>query len=150
MGVPPRGDQVPPLEKDVNDDQIPVSPPPLTDENIRAALFQMAQAITTQAQDSITKGQSMTAQANWEVVPLVNQQVSTMASLLRDFTRTKSPIFYGSVIEEEPQELIDEIYKILYSMELTTSEKADSATYQFKDVVQPWYVQWRDYRPLRG
>ncbi|XP_069148101.1 uncharacterized protein [Solanum lycopersicum] len=32
--VPPRGDQVPPLEEDVNDDQDPANPPPLTDENI--------------------------------------------------------------------------------------------------------------------
>ena len=142
--------QVPPLEEKVNDDQAPVDPPPLTEGAISDNLFQMTQAITTQAQVITTQSQSRTAQTNREVVPQANQQVSTMASLLRDFTRTKSPIFYGSVIEEEPQELIDEIYKILYSMELTTSEKADSATYQFKDVVQPWYVQWRDYRPLRG
>ena len=41
-GVPPHGDQVPPLEEDVNNDQAPVNPPPLTDENIRATLFQIA------------------------------------------------------------------------------------------------------------
>ena len=41
-GVPPHGDQVPPLEEDVNDDQAPVNPYPLTDENIKDALFQMA------------------------------------------------------------------------------------------------------------
>ena len=40
---------VPPLEEKVNDDQAPMNPLPLTDENIRVALFQMAQAITTQA-----------------------------------------------------------------------------------------------------
>ena len=45
---------VPPLEEDVNDHQVPVNPPPLMDENIRAALFQMSQDITTQAQTATT------------------------------------------------------------------------------------------------
>ena len=51
---------------------------------------------------------------------------------------------------EDPQELIDKIYKILYSMGLSTSEKAELATYQIKDVSQTWYVQWRGNRPLRS
>ena len=33
------------------------------------------------------------------------------------------PTFDGSKVEEDPQEFIDETYKILYSMGLTTSEK---------------------------
>ena len=48
-GAPPRGNQVPPLEEIVNDDQAPINPPPLTDGDIRVAFIQMAQAITTQA-----------------------------------------------------------------------------------------------------
>ena len=39
---------------------------------------------------------------------------------------------------------------MLLAMVLSTSEKAELATYQFKDVAQSWYVQWRDNRPLRG
>ena len=35
-------------------------------------------------------------------------------------------------------------------MGLTTSEKAELATYQLKDVAQTWYVQWRDNRTLRS
>ena len=35
-------------------------------------------------------------------------------------------------------------------MGLSTSEKAELATYQLKDVAQTWFVQWRDNRPLRG
>ena len=58
-GAPPRGDQVPPLEEGVNDDQTPVNPPPLMDDNIRSTLFQMAQAITTQAQAATAQAQSM-------------------------------------------------------------------------------------------
>ena len=40
-GVPPRGDQVPPLEEDANDEQAPIRPPSLMNGDIRAALFQM-------------------------------------------------------------------------------------------------------------
>ena len=49
-GVPPLGDQVPPFEEDVNDDQAPMDPPPLTNEFIRADLLQMDKAITNQEQ----------------------------------------------------------------------------------------------------
>ena len=35
-------------------------------------------------------------------------------------------------------------------MGLTTSEKAELATYQLKDVTQIWYVHRRDNWPLRG
>ena len=31
--------------------------------------------------------------------------------------------FYGSKFDKEPQELIDEVYKIILSMELSTSER---------------------------
>ena len=35
-------------------------------------------------------------------------------------------------------------------MEFSSSEKAELATYQLKDMEQAWYVQWRDNRPLRS
>ena len=70
VGVPPSGDQVPPLEEDVNDDQAPENPPPLTNENIWAALLQMSQA--------------MMSQSNPKVLPKENEQVATMTSRLRD------------------------------------------------------------------
>ena len=59
------------------------------------------------------------------------------------------PTFYGSKVKKYPQEFIDEIYKILNVMGLSTSEKAELATYQLKDVSQAWYIQWRDNTPLR-
>ena len=108
-GVPSQGDQVPPLEKSSNDDQAPVNPPPLTDKNIRDTLFQISQTITTQAQAPTTQAQVMTAQANREVVPWTNQQIASMASRLRDFTRTNPPTFYVSKVEEESEEFIDEV-----------------------------------------
>ena len=60
------------------------------------------------------------------------------------------PTFYGSKIEEEPQEFIDEVYKILFAMGLPTSEKAELPTYQLKNVDQAWDAQSKDNRPLMG
>ena len=72
-----------------------------------------------------------------------------MTSRLRDFTTMNPPSFYGSKVEKHPQEFVDEIYKTLYAIGLTTSEKAELDTYQIKEVDQTWYVQWRENRPLR-
>ncbi|TMW92141.1 hypothetical protein EJD97_013450 [Solanum chilense] len=113
VGDPPHGDQVPPHEEDSNMDHAPFSPPPLTDDNMRTALLQMAQAITTQAQRATTQSQSMMAQANREVVPRPHQQVTTMASDLRYFTRMNPRTFYGSKVDEYLQEFIGEVSKIL-------------------------------------
>ena len=73
----------------------------------------------------ITQDQAMTAQANREVVSRPHQQVTTMASRLRDFTRMNPPTFYGSKVDEDPQEFIDEVYKILYAIGVSSSEKAE-------------------------
>ena len=121
-GVPHRGDQVPTLESYVNEDYAPVNPPPFTDENIRTALFQMAQGITIQAQASSTLAQAMTAQGNKKVIPQHHQQVATVASLLCDFTRTNPPTFYRPML----------------------------STYQHKDVAHAWCVPWKNNRPSKG
>ena len=59
-----------------------------------------------------------------------------MTSYLRDFTRMNPPTFYGSKVEEYTQEFFDEIYKILYAMGFSTSEKFELAIYKLKDVSQ--------------
>ena len=63
----------------------------------------MARAITINLQAAITEDQYMTAQANWEKVPHPYQQVSTMATCFKDFTRMYPPTFYGSKSKEDPQ-----------------------------------------------
>ena len=60
------------------------------------------------------------------------------------------PTFYGSRVDKDPQEFIDETYTILYVIGLTTSEKVNLATYQLKDVAQTWYVKWRDNITVRA
>ena len=53
-GASPRVEKVPSLEEDANVEQASVNPPPLRNENIRTALLQMSQSITSQAQPSTT------------------------------------------------------------------------------------------------
>ena len=51
------------------------------------------------------------------------------------------PIFYGSKVDEDPQESIDEVDNIILAMRLSMREKAELSSYQLKDVSQTWYVQ---------
>ena len=57
-----------------------------------------------------------------------------MASHLRNFTRMNPPIFFGSRSDGDPQDFLNEVYKILYSMGVTSIEKVELAAYQLKDV----------------
>ena len=86
----------------------------MTEAEIRAILARMAQAMTTQAQVATVQIQATTSQANREVALRVHQQVSIMASPLRDFTRMNPPTFYGSKVDEYPQEFIDEVYMKMF------------------------------------
>ena len=62
-----------------------------------------------------------------------------MASHLRYFLRMNPPIFLGSKVDEDPQDSLDELYKILFSVGVSTTEKAEIAAYQLNDVAQTWY-----------
>ena len=76
--------------------------------DVNAALAQMANAITMQA------GPNMT----------------TPASRIRDFTRMNPPVFYGSKVEEDPQEFIDQVLKVVTIMGVTSIKRAEFAAYQ--------------------
>ena len=45
------------------------------------------------------------------------------------------------MVDGDPLELSDEVSKILLALGLSTSEKAELATHQLKDVGQAWFVQ---------
>ena len=44
-------------------------------------------------------------------------------------------------MEEDPQGFIDEMYRVLDAMEVSSQEKTELAAYQLKDVSQVWYEQ---------
>ncbi|WMV58133.1 hypothetical protein MTR67_051518 [Solanum verrucosum] len=105
--------------------QAPVDPPAMMDVEIRLALLILTQAMTVQAQVVTTQAQAMTAQANRATGPHVN----TVDSRLRDFTRMNPPVFLGSKVGEDPQEFMEEVYKIIDAMGVTSVEKAELAAY---------------------
>ena len=93
-----------------NDDNVPENeevPIEVPVVDVNAALAQMANAITMQA----------------------GRNTPTQASRIRDFTRMNPPEFYGSKPNEDPQDFIEEIYKIVDIMGVAISVKADLAAY---------------------
>ena len=109
------------------ENEVPVVPPDMTNEEIRSAFLILARA--------------MAAQATRDMGPRVNANESTAASRLRDFVRMNPPIFLGSRIGEDPQGFLDEIYKFVDAMGVSSRENAELASYQLKEVAQIWYTQ---------
>ena len=60
------------------------------------------------------------------------------------------PTFYGSKVDEDPQEFIDEVYRKIFPMGLSTSDKFEISIYQLNNLGQTWYVKFWEKRPLRG
>ena len=67
-----------------------------------------------------------------------------MKSILRDFVGMNSPIFFGSKVGEDSQELLDGVYKVLSTMGVTSREKAELASYKLREVTHVWYTQWKN------
>ncbi|XP_069146972.1 uncharacterized protein [Solanum lycopersicum] len=58
------------------------------------------------------------------------------------------PKYFGLKVDEDPQDFLDEVYKIFFAMGVSTMEKSKLAAYQLKDVVHTWYNLWKDSRVL--
>ena len=80
--------------------------------------------MTTQFQVVASQVHSVRTQENRKVGPRVKQKVRTMAFLLRVFTRMNRQMFFGSKENEEPQDFIDKVKKILYAIGVSSNEKA--------------------------
>ena len=62
----------------------------------------------------------MKDQGKRDVSPRPHQQVTTMASHLRDFTWMNPPFLYGSKVDGDPHEFLVEVYKVLNAMGVTS------------------------------
>ena len=80
-----------------------------------------------------------TMQANLNMMPRVVER--TMTYRLRDFVRMTPHIFLISKVNEDLQEFLDGVYKLLSAMGVTSREKEELAPYQLRDVSQIWYTQ---------
>lgn len=67
-----------------------------------------------------------------------------MASIVMDFGRMNSLVYYGSKASEDPQEFGDEVHKILCPMGVDEEAKAKLTAYQLKDVALVLYMMWED------
>ncbi|XP_049363339.1 glycine-rich cell wall structural protein 1-like [Solanum verrucosum] len=56
--------------------------------------------------------------------------------------------FHGSKVEKDPKEFVEEVYKVLDIMGVTSVEKEELAAYQLKGVAQGWYNQLKNGRPV--
>lgn len=72
----------------------------------------------------------MTTQVNTEVVIPTNPRVGMTTTSIRDFIRMNPLEFYGSKLEEDPQEFTERTYNIVDIMGTTSVEKEDSDAYQ--------------------
>ena len=68
----------------------------------------------------------------------MNPNASSIA-LRSNFTRMNPPILFGSKVKEHPQGFIDEVFKVIDSMVVSSQEKVERASYQLKDVDQVLY-----------
>ena len=62
--------------------------------------------------------------------------------------RMNHPIFLGSKVGKDPQEFLVGVYKVLSPIGVTSREKVELDSYQFREVAQVWYIQWKDNRPV--
>ena len=143
------GNKIPPLEEVAMGDQVPAVPPTMTIVVIRETSPTLAQAMTSQANVVTSQVKSITTQVKREGGLGAPQHANIVASRLRDFTRINTLMFFRSNSDENPQEILDEVCKILYATGLTSIQKAELDAYKLKDVSLTWYVQRRDNRSPR-
>lgn len=86
----------------MNDYQALVNPPPFM-MIIKGLLFYTRPKPLQLTKSNQYSSKDMTTQPNREVLLQAHQQVETMPSHLRDFTRINPPAFYVSKIDEDPK-----------------------------------------------
>ena len=100
--VPPQGDPVPNVDGGIE-------VPEMSNRDIREDLIAIPRVVTMQD--------------NLNIIPRVVE--STKISRLRDFVRMNPTIFLGSKVNEDPQEFLDGVYKVLSAMGVISRQKAE-------------------------
>ena len=59
-------------------------------------------------------------------------------------------IFLCSKLGEDPLTFLDEVYKIVHAMGVTSRENVELDSYQLKEVSQLWFTQLKDNRPVES
>ncbi|XP_070056866.1 uncharacterized protein [Nicotiana tomentosiformis] len=96
---------------------VPASDSGISDVDLRGAIQILAQIVASQTQRS-------------NVAP----------------TSSSQPIFTGTNLEEDPQDFIDEMHKILRVMRATETEAVELASYRLKEVAYSWFELWEESR----
>ena len=76
--------------------------------------------------------QALTTQANRGEVAPTNPIGGMGATRVREFLRMNPPEFYGSKVDEDQNGFIDQVYKLLAIMGVSSIEKVELAAYQLK------------------
>lgn len=72
--------------------------------------------MTSQANVVASQVQAMITKVNGEVGLRVPHHATTMASHLREFTMMNYCMFFRSKTDEDPKDVVDEVYKFVYDM----------------------------------
>ncbi|XP_070002054.1 uncharacterized protein [Nicotiana sylvestris] len=68
-----------------------------------------------------------------------SQRDRTGSSTVREFLHLASPLFTGSSSTEDPQDFIDQLYRVLRVMHAFVTEAVKLVSFQLRDVVVLWY-----------
>ena len=93
--------------------QVPIEEGTMSNVEIGSAIHSLSQVFTIEvARDTRVK---------------VNPMANTTASRIRDFTRMNPPTFFSSKVEEDPQGIIDEVFKVLDGMGFLLKKKRNQS-----------------------
>lgn len=69
-----------------------------------------------------------------------------VVSRLRDLTRMNPSMLFGSNMGEDTPERVEEVYKIIYGMGVTSVEKAELSIYKLRNLSQVFYTKCKKNR----
>ncbi|XP_070005502.1 uncharacterized protein [Nicotiana sylvestris] len=81
-----------------------------------------------------------------EIPPQSNRQSNSESSRVNEFLKLRPPVFYGSIVDEDPMLWLEGVKKVLRVMKAFDDEAVELAAYQLRDVVGAWFEMWEKER----